>query len=108
MADQSMLSLEEGQLLSGRDGELVRVVKPGERVFTPAGVPRILGKCQSGAADAGREDFAHVIERAAVGVRRAQGELLEQVVGTEFGLQSVVVGERAVVALQYDAFRAVS
>src|SRR5262249_38959702 len=89
------------------DGELVRVIQPGERVLTASGVPRVLGKSQGSAAHSGGEDFAHVIERAAVGVRRAQRNLVEQVVGTEFCLQSVVVGEAAVIALQHNAFGAI-
>src|SRR6478609_833425 len=102
-----MLPLEEGHLFSGRDGELVRDIKTGERVLCASGGPRVLGKSQRGAGNAGAEDFTYVIQRAAIGVRRAHTQLLEKIVGTELSLQSVVVGESAVVALQHQAFGAI-
>src|SRR5689334_21955037 len=102
-----MLPLEEWYLFSGRDGELVRDIKTGERIFAASCVPRVLGKSQSGAGNAGAEDFTYVIQRATKGVCRAHAQLLEQIIGTELSLQSVVVGKGAVVTFQHQAFGAV-
>ena len=54
--------------------------------------------------NSGAENFAYVIERTAVGVSSADSQLFEKIVGTELSLQSMVVGEAAVVALQHKAF----
>src|SRR5690349_15358055 len=98
-----MLPLEEGHLFSGSDGELVRDIKTGKRILSASRIPRVLGKSQGGAGNAGAEDFAYVIQRAAIGICRAHAQLLEKIAGAELSLQSMVVGETAIVAFQHQA-----
>src|ERR1044071_7356878 len=102
-----MLPLEEGHLFGGSDGELGGDIKPGERVLPASRVPGVRGKSERGADNACPEDFAYVIQRAAIGVGRAHAQLFEKIAGAELSLQSVVVGEAAVVAFQNQAFGAV-
>src|SRR5579871_867544 len=104
MAKGPMLAGEEGQLFCGCDGELVRNIQAGEGVLAAAGVPWVLGKGKRIAGDSRAEDFAYVIESAAIGVSSAYAELFEKIVGAELGLQSAVIGKAAIVALQHQAF----
>src|SRR5690348_17140837 len=103
-----MLPLEEGHLFGGSDGELVRDIKTGERILAASRVPWVLGESQSGAGNAGAEDFTYVIQRAAIGVCRAHAQLLERIARAELSLQSVVVREAAIVTFQNQAFGAIS
>src|SRR5262249_11355411 len=73
-------------------------VQAGDGTLRVAGLERILRGKQSVAGSAGSKDLADVIESLAPRVTRTQGQLLEQVVGTELGLEPVVVREAAVVA----------
>src|SRR5215470_4456311 len=74
------------------------VIQTGEGVFArPVDlVRRILRKESAVAAGKRAEDLAHVVQILGVSVGSANGQLLEQVVGAELGLQSVVVGIRCV------------
>src|SRR5205814_1879967 len=103
-----MLALEEGQLFGGGNGELVREIQTRIRILATPGVERILSEGQRGATHSGAEDFAHVIERTAVGISSAYAELVEQIIGAEFSLQAVVIGVAAVIALQHDSLGAIN
>src|SRR6476646_2156346 len=106
MAKDPMLGLEEWKLLCGRDGCQVWEVQSGEGVLAASGVPWILSESQRCTAGSGAENFAHVIKSTAIGVSSAYSKLFEKIVGAELGLQSVIVGETAIVALQHKAFSA--
>src|SRR6185312_736557 len=108
MAKETMLAAEERQLFRGCNGELVRNIQSGEGVLAASRVPGILGKGQRCAGNSGAENFAYVIQSAAVGVSSAYSKLFEKIVGAELSLQSVIVGETAIVALQHQAFGAIS
>ena len=59
-------------------------------------VTRILRRKQRIACEARAENFAYVVKRFAEGVTSSDGQLLEQVVGTELELNRVVIGKSAV------------
>src|SRR6185312_2149364 len=61
----------------------------------------------SGTAAKRAEDLAHVVQRLAVRVRRAHAHLLEQVIGAELCLDTVIVGIAGVVAGKNDSFVAI-
>src|SRR5713101_4567980 len=105
MADGSMLFLEEWEVLVEQNAPLVRVIQAGERVFALAVdlIRRVLGEEDGVAAAKGREDFADVVERLAEGIGAAHRQLLEQVVGAELHLGTLVVGEARVAAKADDA-----
>ncbi len=54
------------------------------------------GQMQWSSASTGAEDLADVVQVLAEGITRPDGQLVEQVVGTEFRLESVVIGEPAI------------
>lgn len=83
------------------------IVESGIRVFADGIVGGILSEGHAVAASGGPENFAHVIQRLAEGVRSAQGQLLEKIVGPEFALYRVVVGVSGVGAETKDALSAV-
>src|SRR5580765_2163549 len=70
-------------------------------------VSRVLRKEHAVAAAKRTEDFAHVVQGFAEGVRRANRQLLEQVVGPEFCLQGVVIGIAGVCALTHHTLVAI-
>src|ERR1700730_878639 len=82
-------------------------IQTGEGVLAASRVPGVLGKGQRRSTGSGAEDFAYVIECTAVGVSSAHAQLFEKIVGAKFSLQSVVIREAAIVALQHQAFRAI-
>ena len=81
----------------------MRNIQSGERVLLPGSIERVLSERNSIATASGTEDFAHVIEVAAVGVTRTHCKLFEQVISAEFGLHTVVIGEAAIVAREHNA-----
>src|SRR5690348_13848173 len=98
MSDCSVLFLEERQLLGEQDGPYVRIVQTGYGAFRIAGLEGVLRGKQSVTGRTGGEDLADVIEVLAPGITGAHGQLLEQVIGAELQLHTMVVREAAVVA----------
>jgi len=107
MAHESMLRFEEWHLFHQAQREGVRDVQTGERIFSAAGIQRVLGERGGCAGAAGGEDFTHVVQGLAVGVSGAHGELVKQVVRAEFRLNCLVIGIARVVAQRNHALIAV-
>src|SRR5262249_27054927 len=93
--DHTMLLLEERQLLTEENRELVGNVQSRQPIFSSL-IKRILRKRDGLATGACAEDFADVIQGLAVGVGRANRQLFEHVVGAELGLHRLIIGEATV------------
>src|SRR6476469_3768396 len=93
-----MLLFEEGEFFGEQDGPLVRNVQTGEAIFA-ALVEGILSKRDRVATGEGAKDLANVVQVLAEGITRPDGQLLKQVVGAEFRLEPIVVGEAAIGAI---------
>src|SRR6266481_4439286 len=103
MSHQAMLFFEERQVFSKQDAPLMRNIQSGERMFRGSGVERVLRPGSGVASTEGAEDLRHVVQGLGVGVSASDGELFEQVVGTELNLCAVVAGESAIVTGAGDA-----
>src|SRR5690242_9589822 len=98
MSHKTVLFLEERQVLRKRDAQGIGYIQAGKRPLCIACLERVL-RCKQRVTRAARsKDFANIVQVLAPGICSLELELFKQVVGAELHLQSMVVGEPAVVA----------
>src|SRR6266567_7292523 len=97
-----MLLFEERNVLCERHGKGVGNIQAGEGTLFVSGFERVLRRKLRIARGGGSEDLAHVVQVLAECITGPDGQLLEQIVGAELSLQSVVGREPAVVAGTYN------
>src|SRR5712691_191059 len=102
MTRNAMLLSEERQLFSEQKRECLRDIEAGNRVFSSSKRDWVLREGYSVAGRAGAKDFAGVVQGLAPGITGTHGQLLEQVVGPELHLQSIVIRIAAVIAGAYN------
>src|ERR1043166_2145128 len=93
-----MLLLKEWDGLSQLDIARMLDVQTGDRAFRIASLERVLRRKQRVACCACSEDLAHVIQVLAPRIASPDLQLLEEVIGAEFGLESIIVRGTAIVA----------
>ena len=86
-----MLLLEERQIFGCGHGPAVGEVESGSSVLALADIQWVLSESQRVACCASAEDFADVISGLAPCVACPNGQLLEQIIGTELGLDAMII-----------------
>src|SRR6266576_1363395 len=90
-----MLAFIERQVVDQKERSDFRKIKSAQRLFTCAGVKRVLRASDAVAAATGGEDFASVVQGLAPGKGSGTAKAVP-FPHTQFTLQTVVIRERAV------------